>query len=180
MLSEGRKIRRLLATDGQAQRDRRLSVRLPAHYLRIGRNKTEGNRLVRVVPLSHFRPPLARLEHLLNSAQGLPRALFVFDEREAYVVISMITEPNAWAHRDLGVNEQFLRKLHRPRGTVLLRDTRPHKHRRLRKIYRPSELIESRNQHIAARLVDVADLCNTVCGPSNAAIDAICIGVNIP
>lgn len=59
---------------------------------------------VRDVPLSHIKPDLPHLEHLLNPSQRLPRALFVFDEREAYVLVPVIAEPNTWAHGDLGVN----------------------------------------------------------------------------
>ena len=59
-------------------------------------------------------------EHLLDAAEGLAGALFVFDEGEADVVVAVVAEADAGADGGFGFDEQELRELERAevRGTA--------------------------------------------------------------
>ena len=47
-------------------------------------------------------PETLLLEHLLDAAQRLPGSLFVLDQREANVFVSVLTEADSRADRNLG------------------------------------------------------------------------------
>ena len=53
----------------------------------------------------------ADFEHLLDAAEGLASALFIFDEGEADEVVAVFAEAYAGADCGLSVEQQFLRKL---------------------------------------------------------------------
>jgi hypothetical protein len=52
-----------------------------------------------------FPKRLTQFEHLLDPAQGLPSAFLVFDEREPNMLVTLLAEANARAHRYLGLNQ---------------------------------------------------------------------------
>jgi hypothetical protein len=47
---------------------------------------------------------LACFEHLLDASQGLSGAFFVFDEREANMLVAVLAKSDAGAHGNLGID----------------------------------------------------------------------------
>src|SRR5260370_28784981 len=82
---------------------------------------------------------LSLLEHLLDPAQRLPRPLLILNQREPHMPIPMLAESYAGANRDLGLQQQLLRELHRPQPAILLWNLCPGEHRSLRQFHRPSQ-----------------------------------------
>ena len=51
------------------------------------------------------------LEHLLNTAQCLLRALFVFDESEPHMIVPKFTKAHPGTDGDLGIGKKFFGEL---------------------------------------------------------------------
>jgi hypothetical protein len=69
-----------------------------------------------------------------------PRALFVFDQREAHVAVAVVAEADAGETATLASVSRRLENSSEPSFAVLLRNLRPHKHGGLGQRYRPAGL----------------------------------------
>src|ERR1700691_1163723 len=99
-------------------------------------------------------------QRVTNSAERLAGAMLVLDQREAYEAVAVLTEAHTRRDRDLGLGEQELRELERAHRAERLRNRRPHEHRRLGLLDRPSGAVEPIDQHVAPILVGRIDLGN--------------------
>ena len=97
-------------------------------------------------------------ERVTNSAERLARAMLVLDQREAHEAVAVLAEADAWRDRDLGLGEQKLGELERAHRAERIGNRRPHEHRGLGLLHRPSRAIESLDQHVATALVSRVDL----------------------
>ena len=70
-------------------------------------------------------------QHLLNSPERLPRAFFVFDQREADVRVAVVAEADAGAYGYLRLRQKALGKLQGAEASILLGDLGPDEHRGL-------------------------------------------------
>ncbi len=77
----------------------------------------------------------------------------------------MLAESYAGANRDLGLQQQLLRELHRPQPAILLWNLCPGEHRSLRQFHRPSQPVQPRHQHIPPSLVVIPNLRHTILRP---------------
>ena len=62
---------------------------------------------------------------MLDAAQGLAGAFFVFDQGEADVVVAVLAEADAGADGGFGFEQEFLGELDGAEGAVLLGDLWP-------------------------------------------------------
>src|SRR6267142_5644435 len=97
-----------------------------------------------------FRMPAA--ERLADSAESLAGAMFILDKREAYEAITVLSETDTRRHRDFGLREQKLGEVERAHRAPRLRNRRPHEHRRLGFLDRPSGAIQPIDEHVTAPL----------------------------
>ncbi len=68
-----------------------------------GRGSRPFDEMLGGVPLAHHH---ALRQHMLDAAEGLPCALFVFDQRKSYVVVAVVAEADAGAYGYFGFIQQ--------------------------------------------------------------------------
>src|SRR6266446_2575126 len=114
-------------------------------------------------PAGDFR--MSAAEQLAESAEGLAGAMFILDKRETYEAVAVLSEADSRRHRDLGLREQKLCEVERTHRAPRLRNRRPHEHRGLGFLDRPSGAIQPVNQHVTAPLVHLVDLADAFLRP---------------
>ena len=104
------------------------------------------------------------LEHLLDSAQGLLRTLFIFDEGESHMIVPELTKayPRTDGHFRLG--KKFLGELERPETTIRRGNWRPDEHRSPGWLDRPPQFVQPLDEDIAALPVVLADFPDAILG----------------
>ncbi len=90
--------------------------------------------------------------------------MFVFNEREAHVVVAVVAEADARRHCHLGVEQQLLGELQRLHLGVGLGDRRPDEHGGLGRLHLPAHLVEALDQGVAPLAVHLADIAHAVLG----------------
>src|ERR1019366_4703359 len=103
----------------------------------------------------------AGFEHLLDAAEGLAGAFFVFDEGEADEGVAGVAEADAGADGGFGVDEELLGEVERAHGAELFGDFGPDEHGGLGHFDVPAELVEALDEDIAAGLVICNDFRDT-------------------
>src|SRR5699024_3263184 len=102
------------------------------------------------------------LEHALDVAQCLARALFVFDQADAHISIAILAEADTRRYRDLRFAQQQLGEFQRAHILILFRDTRPGEHGGLRLVDRPADFVETVAQYVTTILIHVANLDDAI------------------
>ena len=101
-------------------------------------------------------------ERLADAAQGLPRAMFVFNQRETDKAIAVGTEADAGRDRDLGFAEQELGKFERAHRAEGFGNRGPDEHRGVRFRDRPARAIEAIYEYIAAAAIGIDDFGDAI------------------
>src|SRR5207249_3785707 len=99
------------------------------------------------------RAPARSGLELLEAAQRLPDPLLVLDQREAHVPFAVLAEADAGRDGDLGLLHAELGELQRAEPAERLGDGRPHEHRPLGLVDRPSDLVQTVHEHVATLAV---------------------------
>ena len=107
-------------------------------------------------------PPHRLLQELTDGAGGLADAVLIFHQREAHVALAQRAEADAGRDGDQGLLHQQLGELERAAGAIALGQGRPYEHRSARLLDGPTGAIETVHQHIAALLINGADLARIV------------------
>ena len=77
-------------------------------------------------------------EHLLDSAEGLAGALFVFYQAESYVGVAVVAEAYSWGDGGLRISQDQLGELQGAEVAVLFGDLGPDEHGGLGQGYGPA------------------------------------------
>jgi uncharacterized repeat protein (TIGR03803 family) len=116
----------------------------------------------------------------LPMERGLPDAVLVFHQREAHVTLAQRAEADARRDGLPALSPSAAWQTPASRRAIAFGQRRPHEHGAARLLHRPTGAIETAHQHIAALLVDGANLAVSSSHSRSAMMDAIWMGWKTP
>src|SRR5206468_11525643 len=108
--------------------------------------------------------PAGEFERLLDAANRLSRAVLVFDKTETDVLVAVLAEPDARRHRDLSFEQERLGEFQRSHGAVCVGDAGPDEHGRQGLFDLPTDAVQSVDQDIATRFIELHGFLDAVLG----------------
>ena len=98
---------------------------------------------------------------MFDTVQCLTNSEFVFNQRDAHMIVTIFPETDTWAHSHLGVFKKALTELHGTELAIRFGDFGPDIHGCLRALDRPTDFVEPLPENIAALLILQTNLLDT-------------------